>query len=151
MTIAFWNANCLTTKKTELEEFVQRHQLDAVLIGETHLRASNRLSLPNFRIHRTDREDGRGEGTAILIKSTIDHHADLVLDLINIEATAITINLATGPFKLVAAYKAPGRQLLEDDLSKIFDTRRAARPQRQAPIVELEVDERERYLSTPLC
>ncbi|GJQ67640.1 hypothetical protein Trydic_g8431 [Trypoxylus dichotomus] len=28
MTIAFWNANGLSTKKTELEEFVQRHQLD---------------------------------------------------------------------------------------------------------------------------
>ncbi|GJQ65584.1 hypothetical protein Trydic_g7682 [Trypoxylus dichotomus] len=27
--IAFWDANCLSTKKTELEEFIQRHQLDA--------------------------------------------------------------------------------------------------------------------------
>ncbi|GJQ66242.1 hypothetical protein Trydic_g4296 [Trypoxylus dichotomus] len=51
MTIAFWNA--LSTKKTQLEEFVQRHQLDA----------------------------------AILVKSTIEHHADLALDFANIEAT----------------------------------------------------------------
>ncbi|GJQ79093.1 hypothetical protein Trydic_g5349 [Trypoxylus dichotomus] len=79
----FWNANDLATKKTELEEFVQRHQLDAVLIGETHLRASNRLSLQNFRVHRTDREGAHGGGTAILIKSTIDHHADLALNLNN--------------------------------------------------------------------
>ncbi|GJQ68000.1 hypothetical protein Trydic_g16738 [Trypoxylus dichotomus] len=83
--IALSNANCLSTKKTELEEFVQRHQLDAVLIGETHLRASNRLTLPNFRVYRTDREDARGGGTAILVKSTIEHHADLALELINIE------------------------------------------------------------------
>ncbi|GJQ79525.1 hypothetical protein Trydic_g16372 [Trypoxylus dichotomus] len=123
--IAFWNANRLTTKKTELEEFVQRHQLDAVLIGETHLRGSNRHSLPNFRVYRADREDARGGGTAILVKSTIEHHTDLALDLINIEATAVTINLATGPVKLLAAYKAPRRQLLEDDLSEIFDTRGA--------------------------
>ncbi|GJQ86966.1 hypothetical protein Trydic_g20271, partial [Trypoxylus dichotomus] len=123
MTIAFWNANGLSTKKTELEEFVQRHQLDAVLIGETHLRAGNRLTLPNFRVYRTDRENARGGGTAILVKSTIEHHADLALDLTNIEATAVTVNLATGPVKLVAAYKAPNRQLLEDDLSEIFDTR----------------------------
>ncbi|GJQ65109.1 hypothetical protein Trydic_g7254 [Trypoxylus dichotomus] len=125
MTIAFWNANGLSTKKTELEEFVQRHQLDAVLIGETHLRAGNRLTLPNFRVYRTDRENARGGGTAILVKSTIEHHADLALDLTNIEATAVTVNLATGPVKLVAAYKAPNRQLLEDDLSEIFDTRGA--------------------------
>ncbi|GJQ79297.1 hypothetical protein Trydic_g16165 [Trypoxylus dichotomus] len=107
-TIAFWNANGLSTKKTELEEFVQRHQLDAVLIDETHLRASNRLILPNFRVYRTDRENARGGGTAILVKST-----------------AVTVNLATGPVKLVAAYKAPNRQLLEDDLCEIFDTRGA--------------------------
>ncbi|GJQ71903.1 hypothetical protein Trydic_g3012 [Trypoxylus dichotomus] len=87
--IAFWNANGLSTKKTELEE-----------------------------------ENARGGGTAILVKSTIEHHADLALDLI-IEATAATVNLATGPVKLVAAYKAPNRQLLEDDLSEIFDTRGA--------------------------
>ncbi|GJQ79543.1 hypothetical protein Trydic_g16390 [Trypoxylus dichotomus] len=111
--------------KTELEEFVQRHQLDAVLIAKTHLRASNRLTLPNFRVYRTHREDARGGGTAILVNSTIEHHADLALDLINIEATAVTVNLATGPVKLVAAYKAPNRQLLEDDLSEIFDTRGA--------------------------
>ncbi|GJQ65677.1 hypothetical protein Trydic_g7764 [Trypoxylus dichotomus] len=60
MTIAFWNANGLPPKKYELEEFIQRHQLDAVLIGETHLR-----------------------------------------------------------------YKAFNRQLLEDELSEIFDTRGA--------------------------
>ncbi|GJQ70362.1 hypothetical protein Trydic_g1824 [Trypoxylus dichotomus] len=119
--IAFWNANGLTTKKTELEEFVQRHQLDAILIGETHLTASNRLTLPNFRVYRSNREDPRGRDTAILVKSTIEHHADLALDPINIVATAVTVNLATGPVKLVAAYKVPRRQLLEE----IFDTRGA--------------------------
>ncbi|GJQ70198.1 hypothetical protein Trydic_g22658 [Trypoxylus dichotomus] len=70
-------------------------------------------------------KDARGGGTTILVKSTIEHHADLVLDLINIEATAVTDNLATGPVKLVAAYKALNRELLEDDLSEIFDTRGA--------------------------
>ncbi|GJQ75242.1 hypothetical protein Trydic_g9841 [Trypoxylus dichotomus] len=125
MTIAFWNANNLAPKKTELKEFIQRHQLNAVLIGETHLRASNRLSFRNFRVYRTDREGARGGDIAILIKSTIDHHADQALNLNNIEATAITVNLATGPVKLVAAYKAPNRQLLEDGLSEIFDTQGA--------------------------
>ncbi|GJQ65019.1 hypothetical protein Trydic_g23196 [Trypoxylus dichotomus] len=115
------NTSWRYSSKTELEKFVQRHQLDAILIGETHLRASNRLTLPNFAVYRADREDARGGGTAVLVKSTIEHHADLVLELINIEATAVTINLATGPVKLVAAYKAPRKQLLEE----IFDTRGA--------------------------
>ncbi|GJQ65415.1 hypothetical protein Trydic_g7524 [Trypoxylus dichotomus] len=84
----FWNANGLRTKKAEL--------------------ASNRLSLRNLWVHRTDRKGVCGGGTAILIKPTIDHHADLALDLNNIEATAIT-----------------RRKLLEDDLSEIFDTRGA--------------------------
>ncbi|GJQ75556.1 hypothetical protein Trydic_g17639 [Trypoxylus dichotomus] len=128
MTIAFWNANGLAPKKTELEEFIQR------------------LSFRNFRVYRTDREGARGGSTAILIKSTTDHHADLALDTNNIEATAITVNLTTSPIKLVAAYKAPNRQLLVDDLSEIFDTWGAVilrrRSQRQASVMELEADER---------
>ncbi|GJQ69445.1 hypothetical protein Trydic_g10031 [Trypoxylus dichotomus] len=139
--IAFWKANGLTTKKTELEEFVQRHQLDADHIGKTHLTASNRLTLPNFRVYRSNREDPRGRDTAILVKSTIEHHADLVLDLINIVATAVTVNLATGPVKLVAAYKVPRHP---------GSGYRRRRPQRQAPIMELQEAERKRHLSTPL-
>ncbi|GJQ78512.1 hypothetical protein Trydic_g11626 [Trypoxylus dichotomus] len=116
MLIAFWNANGLTTRKMELEE---RYHLDALLIGETHLRASNRLSLLNCRVYRIDRKGARAGGTDILVKSTIDHLADLVLELNNFET--ITVNMATGPVKLIAAYKAPHMQLLEDDL-EIFDT-----------------------------
>ncbi|GJQ67191.1 hypothetical protein Trydic_g8100 [Trypoxylus dichotomus] len=131
--ITFRNANCLAAKKTDLEEFIQRHQLDVVLIGETHLRASNGLTFLNFRVHRTAREGTRGGGTAILIKSTIDDHADLALDLNHIEATAITVNLATGQGKL------PGNS---------YPRRQS---QRQASIMELEADERKRHLSTPFC
>ncbi|GJQ70116.1 hypothetical protein Trydic_g22587 [Trypoxylus dichotomus] len=69
------------------------HQV-AILISETHLRASNRLSFRNFRVNRTNREGAPGGGTAILIESTIGYQADLALDLNNIEA--ITANLATG-------------------------------------------------------
>ncbi|GJQ73166.1 hypothetical protein Trydic_g1791 [Trypoxylus dichotomus] len=54
MLISFWKANGLSTRKMELEEFIHRHHLDAMLIGETNLRSSNRRSLPNYRVYRTD-------------------------------------------------------------------------------------------------
>ncbi|GJQ65643.1 hypothetical protein Trydic_g7733 [Trypoxylus dichotomus] len=41
------------------------------------------------------------------------------------QSMTITVNLVTAPVKLVAAYKASNRQLLEDELSEIFDTRGA--------------------------
>ncbi|GJQ70734.1 hypothetical protein Trydic_g667 [Trypoxylus dichotomus] len=85
--------------------------------GTNWTRSSSVNTLPNFRVYPTDKEDAR--------KSTIGHHADLALYLINIEATAVTVNQAIGPVKLVAAYKAPNWQVLEDDLSEIFDTRGA--------------------------
>ncbi|GJQ65647.1 hypothetical protein Trydic_g7737 [Trypoxylus dichotomus] len=43
----------------------------------------------------SDREGVREGGTIILIKFSIYPHADLALDLNNIEATAITVNMAT--------------------------------------------------------
>ncbi|GJQ80516.1 hypothetical protein Trydic_g12407 [Trypoxylus dichotomus] len=60
-----------------------------------------------------------------MIKSSIDHHAGQELDLQNVEATNITVNMATGPVQLIAAYKAPNKLMLEADLSEIFSTRRA--------------------------
>ncbi|GJQ70095.1 hypothetical protein Trydic_g22569 [Trypoxylus dichotomus] len=47
-------------------------------------------------------ESVRGGDKAILIKSSIDHHAYLALELNSIEDTTTTGNMATGPVKLVA-------------------------------------------------
>ncbi|GJQ67611.1 hypothetical protein Trydic_g8414 [Trypoxylus dichotomus] len=72
----------------ELEEFIHRHHLDA----NSYPSKSRllRLSLPNYRVYRTEKDGARGGGTAILVKSSIYRHADLALELHNIEASQST-------------------------------------------------------------
>jgi hypothetical protein len=45
--IAYWNANAINNKKQELEHFIQKHKIDAVLVQETHLEPHYKFKLPN--------------------------------------------------------------------------------------------------------
>lgn len=122
---AYWNANGIKTRKEELIEFAQRHQLDVIMVNETHLRPADRISLPNYITYRDDRQNNRGGGTAIFIKYSIDHYLNTTPDLNHMEATSITVRTANGTLTLIAAYNRPNLLLLEEDLSVIFDGRNA--------------------------
>lgn len=120
--IAYWNANGLVCKQNELREFAERYDLDAILICETHLRAGDKPRLPNYRFYRNDRVGARGGGTAIFVRTSLDHYEDLLPPLEHLEATAIVVRTMSGRVRLVAAYNPPNRRLLERDLTGALDT-----------------------------
>ncbi|KAJ3658618.1 hypothetical protein Zmor_010347 [Zophobas morio] len=71
--IAFWNANGLRSGRYELEEFMEDHQLDAILVNETNLLWDSRdPKMPGYTLHRTERRDGNGRGTAIYVEDIAD-------------------------------------------------------------------------------
>ncbi|KAJ3643881.1 hypothetical protein Zmor_026565 [Zophobas morio] len=73
MAIAFWNANGLRSGRYELEEFMEDHQLDAILVNETNLLWDSRdPKMPGYTLHRTERRDGNGRGTAIYVEDIAD-------------------------------------------------------------------------------
>lgn len=120
--IAYWNANGLVCKQNEVREFAERYDLDAILICETHLRASDNPKLPNYRFYRNDRVGARGGGTGIFVRTSLDHYEDLLPALDHLEATAIVVRTLSGCVRLVAAYNAPNRRLLERDLTGAWNT-----------------------------
>ena len=67
-----------------------------------------RCSLPNGKLclHRNDRLT-EGSGTAILVRRGIAHLAVPVPGLMQLEATAIQVTLASKPVKILAAYLTP--------------------------------------------
>jgi hypothetical protein len=79
--------------------------------------AERALRFANYVCQRTDRPTPGG-GTAILVRKGIDHYAVPVSGLQYPEATAIHLVLATRPVKLVSAYLAPTRPLIESDLTE---------------------------------
>ena len=124
--LAYWNANGVQTKQLELTDFLHTHDIDAVLINETHLRPHNKFHIPSFRAYRTDRpaptplhSRNIGGGTAILIKASLSHdstptHTQLI------ETTSVLLNTSSGPLKLIAAYSPPKIIIPPQEIAALF-------------------------------
>ena len=121
LSVVFWNANGLAPKRDELHEFVSRHNLDVILVQETFLKPDINPKIPNYRLYRNDRLTGRGGGTAIYVKSSIEHHLFYTPALQHIEATTVIINTSSaGPVKFVSAYNPPNKRILDTDLDSLL-------------------------------
>jgi hypothetical protein len=79
--------------------------------------AERALNFANYFCPRTYRPTPGG-GTAIFVHKGIDHYALPVFGLQYLEATAIHLVLATRPVKLVSAYRAPTRPMIDSDLTE---------------------------------
>jgi hypothetical protein len=73
--LALWNANCLLQHVAELQTFISQHNIDIMLISETHFTGKSYLKLRNYTVYHTNHPAGtvRG-GSAILLKNSIQHH-----------------------------------------------------------------------------
>ncbi|KAJ8897391.1 hypothetical protein PR048_002737 [Dryococelus australis] len=71
--ILLWNPNGIRNKDYEFARFMLIEDIDIALITETRLNPTKRLSLPNYSICQTDRQDSTGGGTAIFIKNNTKH------------------------------------------------------------------------------
>ncbi|KYB24901.1 hypothetical protein TcasGA2_TC034922, partial [Tribolium castaneum] len=89
--VAFWNANGLRAARDELEEFVDRLQLDIV------------------------RRNGN------FVSNRVKHSVLAAPDLRNREAVSINVATANGPLRLFACYNRPQIPILEEDLQTLFD------------------------------
>jgi len=103
-----------------------QNDLDGALINETHLKQFNEhfLNIPGYRLYHTERSNGSKGGTAILIRSTIDHTLKKSPPLANLETTQIEINIAQRNLLLTAAYNSPSpnKCLKKEDIQSILNT-----------------------------
>lgn len=120
---AFWNCNGLRRHRYELANFVNRHDLDVVMLSETRLNDNHRDPiLVGYSIYRTDRPNGVGGGTAIFVRKSIRHHVAPIGGLQSLEATGVLISTTRGPLHLVSVYNAPNNALNTDDLELVFNS-----------------------------
>lgn len=107
----------------ELLEFACRYDLDLILVSETHLRAADEPRLPNYSLFRTDRQTARGGGTALYVKSSLEHFAVNVPPLRgHIEATAVCVRTnGHGTIRFVSVYNPPRRSLIQHDLEALLE------------------------------
>ena len=111
--------NGIHAKIAEFRDFLIREKVDVALLCETHLKPCKSANVANYSCYRTDRLNGRGGGTAIYIKRSIDHHQ--VSNLVDpiIEATIVKINTALGNLHIVSCYNSPNSTLTDADFTNI--------------------------------
>lgn len=110
--IGVWNANGLCQRKHELEVFKQTEDIDIMLISETHFTKRSYFKIPNYILYDTKHPDGTAHGgTAILIKTSIDHHRLHDYQEDHLQATTIQVSDRTGSFSLSAVYSPPKHKI----------------------------------------
>lgn len=69
LNLALWNANGLSQHKQELLSFMTNHNIDIMMVSESHFTNKSFINFPNYVVYDTKHPDGSGHGgTAIIIK-----------------------------------------------------------------------------------
>jgi exonuclease III len=69
--LALWNANGLIQNAEELRTFIPLHNIDVMLISETHFTEKRYLKLFNYTVYHTNHPTGTARGgTAIIVKNS---------------------------------------------------------------------------------
>lgn len=121
--IALWNANGLAQHSQELKTFIHLHNIDIMLISETHFTNMNSFRLPGYITYNTNVPDGRAHGgSAVIIKSNISHYELPKHESEKIQATSVTVLDWIGPLTVSAAYCPPRHRLSKEDFTTYFNT-----------------------------
>lgn len=71
--IAHWNSNGLNLKWNELKDFINKHMIQIMLVNETKIPHSRKLSLQGYNILRKDRISTKGGGLLIIIRNNLEY------------------------------------------------------------------------------
>jgi hypothetical protein len=93
-----------------------QHGVHVCLLNETHLDPRQAFWFAYYVRNRTDRSK-KGAGKAILFRRGIKHHALPVPGQQHLLASAIELNLAGKPTKILAVYLSPCRPLIKSHLT----------------------------------
>lgn len=121
--IAIWNANGLAQHSLELNNFIKSHDLDIVLISETHFTNRNYLRIKNYTIYDTTHPSGNAHGgSAVIIKNSIKHHASNQYRTDHIQATNVVVEDWQGHLIVSAIYCPPRHAIKKEQFDAFFST-----------------------------
>lgn len=109
LTTIIWNCNGILQRQHEFEIFLNDNRIDLALLSETHLTPGNYFNVIGYKVYRADHPDGTAHaGAAILIKSSITHHA-FPLDPASesLQASAVSITVDGSLLNIAAIYCPP--------------------------------------------
>lgn len=121
--IALWNANGLEQHKEEVKTFLKNNYIDILLVSETHFTEKTYFKIPNYVTYSTNHPDGTAHGgTAVIIKSTIQHYALPKYQKNLLQSTAIKVTALRYDMTVAAVYCPPRHNIKKNDFQEYFQT-----------------------------
>lgn len=123
MNICIWNAHSVKNKKHEVIHFLDKYNIDILLISETYLKPDIAFHIPHYLIYRADRNDQSGGGVAIMIKNSIPHTLLPNIALLSIENISIQLAFPHSYLKITSCYVPKSNHCnLRRDLNRLFNS-----------------------------
>lgn len=117
--VAHWNANGLKSNIREVADFLERQNVDILLVNETKLKEKIKCKIPGFQCFRKDRPGNvYAGGVAIYCKNNIPC-TEIDLNTTSVEAHAIKLR---NNLIIATVYARPQTKINVNDLSTIFNT-----------------------------
>ncbi|GFW85572.1 probable RNA-directed DNA polymerase from transposon X-element [Trichonephila clavipes] len=117
--MSHWNANGLKNNLEELKECIVDYDPDIIGIQETHLRPADRVSIPNYTCHRSDRTEGEARPSSLRILSD----TNAILNVSNtFENSSVIIRIGNNSKITVACiYRPPHVSINTTELDAILN------------------------------
>ncbi|CAH2106652.1 unnamed protein product [Euphydryas editha] len=97
--------------------------IDAFRETETHFTNSNHVNISNYNIYTTNHPDGTAHGgTAVVIRSSIEHYELPQLKTEHIQATSVSVQDKNGNFNVSSVYCPPKHKITEYQFTGYIDT-----------------------------
>ena len=126
--VCSWNANSVRYKLNNLNEFLNRAEVDLMLISETKLSNKDKITIKNYNCVSYSRRNAAG-GVLILIKHNIPYKVVKIKGNTTIEN--VCIKLANN-VHIIAAYNRPMNVIETEDLDTLYP-----RPNFQVPRIRI--------------
>jgi exonuclease III len=103
--------------------FLYTHDIDVMLISETRFTEKSYIRIPQYTLYHTNHPAGttRG-GTAIILKSSIQHHQLNPYNQAFLQATSVAVEDTTGVLTISAVYLPPKHTILQEQLEEYYYT-----------------------------
>jgi hypothetical protein len=119
--ITLWDANGLINREEELKIVLQDQLIDIMLISETHFTDKSHLQILGHKVYHTSHPDITAHaGTAIIIKSTIEHQLLNKYEKDYLQATSIRVKTLAYEITVSAVSCAPRRHNVKKEDFKDF-------------------------------
>lgn len=122
--VLLWNANGLSLRKAELENFLNDERIDVALISETHFTQAYQFKrMRNYHIVACNHPSGRARGgAAVIIKNDIQSHEFLIHQTPELQAAVVSLQLHGVKTNIGAIYAPPGQTIDHTLFSNLFSS-----------------------------